>query len=118
MLSVLLIEGNDLEASPSLCGAVPVPRHRHVILERGQQKGTESPLFAADAAKSFLFKQMKEKTLGQIFGICGVMPLRLANAYKGYQYSLQSSDNAVRHSVVDSAGPLSFTSKSQSQGGI
>jgi hypothetical protein len=45
-----------------------------MILERGQQKGTESPLFGADAAKSFLSKQMKEKTLGQIFGICGVMP--------------------------------------------
>jgi hypothetical protein len=74
MLSVLLIKGNNLEASPSLCGAVPVPRHGHVVLERGQQKGTESPLFGADSAKSFLFKQMKEKTLGQIFCICGVMP--------------------------------------------
>jgi len=51
-----------------------MPRHGHVILERGQQKGTESPLFGADLAKSFLFKQVKEKTLGQIFGICGVMP--------------------------------------------
>jgi hypothetical protein len=69
MLSVLRIKGNDLEASPSLCGTTLVPGHGHVILEGGQQKCTEFSLLRADSAEGFLFQQVEEKTLGQILCI-------------------------------------------------